>query len=306
MISVVIATRNRAQSLRRTLASLHRMRPPEGPWEIVIVDNGSTDGTSAAVAEFEAAMPRVISFVREERRGKSFAVNAGIAKARGDLLLFTDDDAVVDEGWCCALASALRRREYIGAGGRIVPEWTGPPPAWLAAHGPDRLMNVVALDIGDAPGELTTAPFGPNMAFKRGAFDRHGFFRTDLGPGAGCYLPGQDTEFGRRLLAAGERLAWVPDAVVRHALQPEKMRKRYVASWYFGYGRMAMRTSALEPATRRYVGVPRYLFRSLALCLTRWAVCRVPATRVRYMAEACRHAGAIAEAFAMNVRRGAA
>jgi GT2 family glycosyltransferase len=142
------------------------------------------------------------------------------------------------------------------------------------------------------------------MAFRRDAFEQYGLFRIDLGPGAGRYLPGQDTEFGRRLLAAGERLAWVPDAIVRHTLQPDKMRRRYVASWYFGYGRTAMRTARSEPATRHNLGVPRYLFRSLAVCLGRCIACRTPARRVRHMAEACRHAGAIAEAFAIGRRRG--
>jgi GT2 family glycosyltransferase len=164
-------------------------------------------------------------------------------------------------------------------------------------------MNVVAFDAGNAPGDLETPPFGPNMAFRREAFERYGLFRTDLGPAAGRYLPGQDTEFGRRLLAAGERLAWAPDAVVRHELQPDKMRRRYVASWYFGYGRMTMRTAASTPATDNWFGVPRYLFRSFALCVGRSVTGGTPARRVRHMAEACRHAGAIAESFAIG-RRG--
>ncbi len=304
--SVVIATRNRARSLRRTLESLRLMSPPDDAWEIVVVDNASTDDTREAVGAYESAMPGVVRYTREERRGKSFAVNAGISEARGELLLFTDDDVIVDAGWCRALTAALQRTVSIGAGGRILAEWAAPLPAWLEPHGPDRLMNVVAFDAGDAPGELRTPPFGPNMAFRRDAFERYGPFRTDLGPGDGRYLPGQDTEFGRRLLAAGERLEWVPGAVVRHELQPDKMRKRYVASWYFGYGRMAVRTGASTPAARHWFGVPRYLFRSLALCLGRWAAGRTPARRVRHMAEACRHAGAIAEAFAIGRRRGAA
>lgn len=306
VISVVIATRNRAQSLRRTLDSLRLMSPPEDAWEIVVVDNASTDDTRATIGEYESAMPRIVRYLRQERRGKSFAVNAGISEAHGELLLFTDDDVIVDAGWCRALTSAMKRSGCIGAGGRIIAEWTASPPAWLEPQGPDRLMNVVAFDVGHAPGELKTAPFGPNMAFRREAFERYGLFRTDLGPGAGRYLPGQDTEFGRRLLAAGERLEWVPGAMVRHELQSDKMRKRYVASWYFGYGRMAMRTGVSTPATGHWFGVPRYLFHSLAVCLGRWATCRTPARRVRHMAEACRHAGAIAEAFAMGRRRGAA
>ena len=176
-------------------------------------------------------------------------------------------------------------------------EWTAVPPSWLTTEGPGRLMNVVAFDAGDAPGELLAPPFGPNMGFRRAAFERYGLFRTDLGPGPGRYLPGQDTEFGRRLLSAGEHLAWAPDAVVRHAMQPDKMTKRYVASWYFGYGRMTTHTETVPPGTIRYFGVPRYRFRNFLASIGRWAICFKPTQRFRLRVEACQHAGAIAEAF---------
>jgi glycosyltransferase involved in cell wall biosynthesis len=296
VFSVVIATLNRAQSLRRTLESLGQIRPPEGEWEVVVVDNASTDGTREAVTAFAATAPMPVRHLMEPRRGKSFALNRGILATRGDFLAFTDDDVIVDPGCARALAAAGQRRGCLGAGGRIVAEWTDPPPKWLAVDGQDRAMNVVAFDVGDAPGDLSAPPFGPNMGFRRIAFDRYGMFRTDLGPGSGRYLPGQDTEFGRRLLRAGERLAWAPDAVVRHVMQTDKMTKRYIASWYFGYGRMRMRTDPLPADTVRYVGVPRYLVRNFLVTVGRWAICAEPRRRFRYRLEASRLAGAITEA----------
>lgn len=298
LLSVIIATRNRASSLAQTLEMLAQMTFPRGEWEIIVVDNASSDATRDTVMRAAAHAP--VHYAFEQRQGKSFAVNAGIAQARGEFLAFTDDDVIVDRDWGGALVAAMERTGYIGAGGRIVAEWTEHPPRWLTADGPDRLMNVVAFDAGSAR-ELMAAPFGPNMGFRRSAFERYGLFRTDIGPGAGRYLPGQDTEFGRRLLAAGERLAWAPDAVVRHVLQPRKMTKAYIASWYFGYGRMTMRT--MPPAGGvRYFGVPRHLFRALLATVVRWAACFEPKRRFRYRAEAYRHAGAITEAFLGRVR----
>jgi glycosyltransferase involved in cell wall biosynthesis len=300
LLSVVIATRNRAASLGATLATLIAMHSPDDGFEIVVVNNGSTDNTQDVVHQLAARAACAVREIVEPRQGKSIAVNTGIAAARGDILAFTDDDVRIDPNWGWALATAIGTTGCIGAGGRILPEWSSSPPAWLHADGSDRLMTVVAFDAGDEPGELRVAPFGPNMAFRREAFEKYGLFREDLGPGASRYLPGQDTEFGRRLLNAGERLAWVPGAIVRHVHQSEKLTKRYIASWYFGYGRMAARTAAYPPTAVRWFGVPRFLFRALLENAGHSLFATKSQRRFRYLAQACLAAGSIAETFELQ------
>jgi glycosyltransferase involved in cell wall biosynthesis len=295
VLSIVIATRNRASSLRQTLASLGRLAIPSGGCEIVVVDNGSSDDTPAVVAEFARVSAISTRYVREPRGGKSNAVNAGVAVARGDLLAFTDDDVQVDESWAVAFARARERTDCIGFGGRIIAQWSMPPPRWIAADGPGRLMTVVAFDEGLSSRYLSAPPFGPNMAFRRVAFERYGLFRVDLGPAVGRYLPGQDTEFGRRLMNGGERLWWVPDAIVEHVLQPDKMTKRYVASWYFRYGRMSVRTEGAPAGSVVYFGVPRHQLRRLVVGFGRWAACPDPQRRFRHYADLCRIVGEITE-----------
>src|SRR4051812_9842366 len=97
-ISVIICTYNRCESLRRVFNSLTRIFVPKDiSWELLLVDNGSTDETKAVCAEFETQLP--IRYLFERRQGKSFALNSAVANARSQFLLFTDDDVDVDENW---------------------------------------------------------------------------------------------------------------------------------------------------------------------------------------------------------------
>ena len=176
-------------------------------------------------------LPNRLENYQTDSKKLTWAVNAGIRETRGDLIAFTDDDVGVDADWARALVTALDAPEYVGAGGRIVADCEAAVPRWMRLDGPARLMHVGSFDVGPAPAPLRVPPFGANMAFRRDVFERHGLFRTDLGPGPGRYLPGQDTEFGSRLLRAGARLAWVPGAIVRHRVRPDAMTQRYVTSW---------------------------------------------------------------------------
>jgi len=307
VLSVVIATRNRVSSLRSTLESVTTVRPPADGWEVVVVDNASTDGTRDLVSAYAMTSPVAIRVVVEPRIGKSWAVNTGIREARGDIIAFTDDDVRVDGDWAQGLVTALAAPEYAGVGGRIVADCEGAaPPPWMTVHGPGQLMHVGGFDVGPPTVPLRVPPFGANMAFRRDVFERHGLFRTDLGPGPGRYLPGQDTEFGWRLLRAGERLAWAPAAVIRHRVRPDAMTQRYVTSWYFAHGRMSIRTGRLAVGDRRVCGVPSRLIARLGRTALGWFVCVEPRRRFRLRAEAWRQAGAIVEAFAeWRAQRGA-
>ncbi len=298
MISVVICTYNRASSLRRTLLSLrHLVASPGLAWEVIVVNNNSTDATSAVIAEFGAGASWPVRELFEGRQGKSFGLNAAVEQACGEILAFTDDDTVVDPGWLSALVSAIEESGCIGGGGRIVPVLPQRAPRWLTFEGPHHLMNLAVFDYGSTRRMLAAPPFGPNMAFRRAAFEKYGLFRTDLGPTVGRYLPGQDTEFGRRLLAAGERLVYAPDAVVRHVHQVRKMSRRHFESWYFRYGRTSARVFTPPDQTVRIWGVPRYLFRSLVVSLGKWIVSVDSPRRFRRKLDVCQTVGEIVETF---------
>jgi GT2 family glycosyltransferase len=138
----------------------------------------------------------------------------------------------------------------------------------------------VAFDPGYGAGSLTETPFGANMAFRREAFEKHGGFRTDLGRCAEKLRGGEDSEFGRRLLAAGERLRYEPSAVVHHPVAECRMNKRYLLTWWFWHGHSGM-TEAGPPSDARWLlgGVPLYLFRRLGRWTLQWLLSIEPSRR---------------------------
>ena len=184
MISVIICTYNRCQSLAVVLDSISRMSvPPELPWELIVVDNGSKDATRTVVADFVrfSALGNV-RYIFEEQPGLSYARNRGIEEACGEIIAFTDDDVTVDEAWLRSVKTAFDQFGCAAIAGRVVPVWPGPKPAWFAESGPFSTPKaIVSFDHGDDVLPITRDLCGANMAFRRFVFDKYGLFRTDLG-----------------------------------------------------------------------------------------------------------------------------
>jgi len=129
-------------------------------------------------------------------------------------------------------------------------------------------------DLGAEPGELNEPPFGTNMAFRKQMFSKHGGFRTDLGPQPGSEIRSEDSEFGSRLLAAGEHLWYQPSAVVYHAVPENRTRREYFQTWWFGKGRADVREMGTEKNSKWHVaGVPLFLFRRIVMWTLRFAFC---------------------------------
>ena len=131
-ISVIIATRNRAESLRDVLDSLARQDTAgKFSYEVLAVDNGSTDTTRRVIETLQPAFPVSLRYCYEGRTGKPWALNAGIQESRGKLLAFTDDDTVPESTWLFALWSCFQEERADALAGRILPLWTAPRPSWL-------------------------------------------------------------------------------------------------------------------------------------------------------------------------------
>lgn len=273
-LSVVICTWNRAESLQKTLESIENCRFPNGTvWEVLIVDNNSTDQTFLVCQSFLQRNAERYRYLLEKRQGKSFALNTAIENARGEVIAFTDDDVLVGADWLLALLEAFDTYDCVGVAGKIVPVWNSPKPNWFAVDGPYRLMlAIVEYNLGDQNQacRIENPPYGANLALRKSVFEKYGVFRTDLGPVAGTTFRGEDTEYCRRLMSRGEKLIYVPGAVVHHPVPEERTKKRYFGSWYFGYGRMLVRTSGPSSNTTSYFGVPRYMLRKLMTCVWQW------------------------------------
>jgi GT2 family glycosyltransferase len=243
-ITAILCTYNRSASLAQALESLAKSIVPEPvEWEILVVDNNSNDQTRAVVAGLIDRFPGRFRYQFESRQGKSYALNSGIREADGDILAFLDDDVVVEPNWLHNLTAVLHDGQWAGSGGRILPAAGYSPPRWLALDGPLSQLGALCAysDQGDLADDLHNPPVGTNMAFRKVMFVKYGAFRSDLGPRPGSEIRCEDTEFGQRLLAAGERLRYVPSAIVHHAIHEDRVRKEFFLAWWYDFGRGSVR-----------------------------------------------------------------
>jgi len=248
-VSVILCTYNRCQSLRKALESLAASILPDSiEWEVLIIDNNSSDRTSDVAVDYSRRYPGQFRYIFEPQQGKSHALNSGIRESKASVLAFMDDDVTVEPNWLENLTAPLRDSTWVGVGGRIVPPFGFSPPAWLALEGPHNLGGILALfDKGCEGRELTEPPFGTNMSFRKETFEQYGLFRPDLGPCPGSEIRGEDTEFGRRVLKAGSRLWYEPSAIVHHPVPEARLKKEYFLRFLYDHGRASIREQERPP-----------------------------------------------------------
>ncbi len=283
----------------KALSSVALSRLPESvTWEVLVVDNNSCDQTREVVEDFIGRYPGRFRYLFESEPGKSRALNRGIAEARGDVLAFMDDDVIVDPRWLQMLTAALLKGMWAGSGGRILAKWNCPRPPWLPENERRAMAPLAVFDLGLEAKRLAEPPFGTNMAFRRNVFEKYGGFRTDLGPQPGSQIRNEDTEFGRRLLGAGEQLWYEPSAIVFHPVQENRLRKQYYLAWWFDKARADI--LELGPPSHFklcFGGVPLRLFRRLAVWTVRWILAVRPSRRFSNKLEVWAQAGQIVECY---------
>jgi glycosyltransferase involved in cell wall biosynthesis len=232
-VTVVVCTRNRSTLLGEACAALLGVEPPDGGWEVVIVDNSSTDDTPEVAAAVRDRAPDLVRLVRESTVGLSAARNRGVAEARGQLIAFLDDDAFPAAGWLVALERAFDDGTVACAGGPVDPLLDGELPAWFTGR---FLPYLTVWDLGPEPIELhyNEYPRGANMTFRASAFEQFGGFSTRLGRTGRSLLSCEEIELCLRLERGGLRTVYVPDARILHTtpvdrLTPEWMERRFAA-----------------------------------------------------------------------------
>jgi glucosyl-dolichyl phosphate glucuronosyltransferase len=280
-ITILLCTYNRCQSLARALESAAALRLPKpDEWELLVVDNNSSDRTREVVEDFCRRYPGRFRYLFEPRQGKSYALNAGICEARGDVLAFIDDDVTADPMWLGNLTSPLREAGYAGAGGRVLPERAFQPPCWLPHDARQASAPLALFNLGLEPSDLREPPFGTNMAFRKEMFERYGGFRTDLGPCPGSEIRCEDSEFAQRLLDAGDRIRYEPSAVVYHEIRESRVQKPYFLNWWFDKARADVRAFGTPDRLKWCLGgIPLVLFRRLAVWTLRWLIAVEPSHR---------------------------
>jgi len=237
--SIVIPTFNRANDLRSTLDSLAGLKTAS-TWEVIVADNNSTDDTAEVVENARQRFPVPLRYVFEREQGRSAALNAGIRIATGTIIVTTDDDVRVAEDWLDRAAEALEECDCDYVGGRVLPLWGSPRPAWIPNHGGRQWAVIALLDYGDEAIPFFRyahrVPLGVNMAFRREAFERAGLWDTSVGRKKGTLLGQEVREWMMRARAAGLRGSYAPKMSVRHVIQNDRLNRRYFRRWYYWNG----------------------------------------------------------------------
>ena len=285
-LTVLICTFNRARLLEETLFALAAARAPERcDVDIVVVDNNSSDETAAVVQRAALRGPWAVHYAMERRQGKSYALNRGLAIARGDVVTLTDDDVLPADDWLVRIVERFRTRDIVFVFGKVLPRWEVPPPPELLSTRARDIWGPLALvDYGDEPTDYGVEsftekrlPIGANLAVRRDALERVGGWRTDLGKVDNSLIAGEDHELCVRLFRAGLYTGlYDPAVVVRHFVPASRLTRRYFRRWYYWHGRTMARMAGsiyldLDLARVPYVGgVPRFLYRESLVQTLRW------------------------------------
>jgi glycosyltransferase involved in cell wall biosynthesis len=279
-ITIAICTWNRAESLRETLTSLSRMAVPAGvEWEVLVVNNNCTDATEEVVASFADRLP--IRSAMETQQGQSHARNRAIALARGDYILWTDDDVLVDERWLVSYSEAFRASpETAVFGGPILPRFVGEPPRWLQAtmRDVDNIGCIYALrDLGPEPIALepkgNNIPFGANFAI-RTVEQRKFPFDPRLGLQKEGNVRGEETDVMKKILLAGGSGRWVPNAAVHHVISRQRQTVAYIRDFFVGQGRLRVRNQARDSA-HSSAGIPPWVWKAVVTSHMRYGFARI-------------------------------
>jgi glycosyltransferase involved in cell wall biosynthesis len=261
-LDVILPTFNRSALLEKALDSIARAHRPSGlDVRVIVIDNRSTDGTSALVQWMMARFPVRLTYIFEPNSGKVHALNSGITRTSGDLIGLIDDDEEIDEGWFECIAAAFADPGIDFVGGRCVPRWGAAPPRWFG----DSYRGVIGWvdpgpDVLDMDASYPGILMGGNAVIRRGVLARAGSYSAALNRTGTRLLGCEDEDMYHRLLAVGARGKYLPQLVIHHHVPADRLTKRYFRRWCYwrgvSLGVMARQKRAPVP----YVaGVPRYL-----------------------------------------------
>ena len=288
-VSVVICTYNRCDLLPDALESVLAQSAEGVGFEIVVVDNNSTDATREVVESLIARGHRHVRYVFEEKQGLSYARNTGVANARGPIIAFTDDDVRVASDWVPTIKRVFDEHQEVDlVGGKVLPRWETEPPPWLTS---DHWAPLALTDYGDdsfyTNSERPVCLVGANLSCRRELFDRVGLFTPDFQRVKDGIGSTEDHELQRRVWASGGQGLYVPSIVVVAEVQSDRVTKAYHRRWHSGHGRFCSRMElddvtlpvdgpsqgASEAVT--LFGAPGWAYRNLIAAAGGWFVSTV-------------------------------
>jgi glycosyltransferase involved in cell wall biosynthesis len=199
-ISVVVATYNRRELLEKCIRSLFEQSYSKDDYEIIIVDDGSTDNTQALVNELKSLSPSPLKYIKQDNGGPSSARNKGVKNATGQIIAFIDSDAIADSKWLESIANSFKNNDVAGVGGRIIPYGTVETPFSTLIEIKDNFSA------------------SSNIAYKKCDLLDVGLFDETL-------ICNEDTDLSYRITQSGKKIISSRNAIVYHPSRQKSMKE---------------------------------------------------------------------------------
>ena len=259
MLSVLICTYNREKYIGPLLESIAANDLPKSEYEIVLVDNNCTDNTRSVCEAFAKAHKDVVfHYFVETEQGLSAARNKAIKEAKGDVLVYIDDDALVDSWYLRTIAEYMSAHPEISAvGGPIIPLYETAEPKWMTRFTKELLCGY--LYFGDKertfPGKRY--PGGGNAAYRAEVFKKVGLFNTNLGRKGNGLMGSEEKDIFDKMKSQGMQFMYLPKMILHHIIPQKKLERDY-------FDRLTYQIGLSERARTKAISSAKYTKRLLS------------------------------------------
>ncbi|MBX7093171.1 MAG: glycosyltransferase [Flavobacteriales bacterium] len=257
-VSLIVCTYNREQYIGRAIDNVANQNADKNSYELVLVNNQSTDSTDVICQEKIAAFPGLkVQYIIETSQGLSYARNRGFKESKGDILVYLDDDAFAAPDFVSSILSFYDSHpQIVASGGKTIPVFEAGKPAWMSHF----LMPLVAaMDLGEQaqPFQLRQYPIGANMAVRKSILEKVGAFDVNLGRKGKNLQGGEEKDLFNRIREAGFQPWYLPTTVVEHIIPESRMKVDYIRRQARGIG-------FSERVRTKSLGWHAFLFKAMA------------------------------------------
>lgn len=253
-LSVIICTYNRERYIYNILRSVAENDLPHSEYEIVLVDNNCTDNTAKECQRFHEEFPQIqFQYIVETQQGLSYARNCGIRHSTGDVLVYVDDDALVNKEYLSTYARFFAQNpEAVAAGGPIEPKYDGcEEPKWMSHY--TRQLVTGKLNLGNSERRFPNGAFpgGGNAAYRKTVFDTIGLFNVELGRKGNSLIGAEEKDLFDKMTSHGMDFYYLPTAILYHLIPPKKLTQDYFDRLTYGIG-VSERYRTLQISKNKY------------------------------------------------------
>ena len=248
-LSVIICTYNRDKYIYNVLKSIAGNDFSPEKFEIILVNNNSTDNTASECKRFQSDFPQTeFHYVIEKNQGLSYARNRGIEEATGDVLIYVDDDATVNKEYLQAYSSFFEQHlTAMAAGGPIIPVYETQEPKWMSHFTLPLITGYLHKGNRVLEFKGEKYPGGGNAAYRKSVFEKTGLFNVDLGRKGDNLMGAEEKDIFDKMRSLGMKYYYLPDTILYHIIPDAKLTKEYFDRLTYSIGKSErMRTKAIS------------------------------------------------------------